>query len=96
MCPLQVLQPTPLPQVRSSQYEHTLLSAFYCVLLHRFDLLSKVASKYAASVTERLSKLDRMERDLNTTALSLAVSVDEVNNNARKVQERLERHCNGT
>ena len=58
--------------------------------------LSKVASKYAASVTERLSKLDRMERDLNTTALSLAVSVDEVNNNARKVQERLERHCNGT
>ena len=55
-----------------------------------------MASKYAASVTERLSKLDRMERDLNTTALSLAVSVDEVNNNARKVQERLERHCNGT
>ena len=58
--------------------------------------MSKVASKYAASVTERLSKLDRMERDLNTTTLSLAVSVDEVNNNARKVQERLERHCNGT
>jgi hypothetical protein len=62
-------------------------------LLYRFDLLSKVATKYTATVTERLSKLDRMEKDLSTTAASLAVAVEEVNNNARKVQERLERHC---
>ena len=57
--------------------------------------MSKVASKYTTTVTERLSKLDRMEKDLSTTAESLALAVDEVNNNARKVQERLERHCSG-
>ena len=57
--------------------------------------MSKVATKYTATVTERLSKLDRMEKDLSTTAASLAVAVEEVNNNARKVQERLERHCSG-
>lgn len=57
--------------------------------------MSKVASKYTVSVTDRLSKLERMEKDLNTAANSLALAVDEVNNNARKVQERLERHCSG-
>ena len=36
-----------------------------------------------------------MEEDLNTTARSLAQTVDEVNNNAKKAQERLERHCSG-
>ena len=61
----------------------------------RFDLLSKVASKYTGSVTEKLSKLECMEQDLNTTARSLAQAVDEVNSNARRAQERLERHCSG-
>lgn len=66
----------------------------FCVFC-RFDLLSKVAVKYTASVTDKLSKLDSMEQDLNTTARSLAQAVDEVNSNARKAQERLERHCSG-
>ena len=65
----------------------------FCV--HRFDLMTKVASKYTTSVTDKLSKLERMEQDLNTAAVSLAQTVDEVNNSARKAQERLERHCNG-
>lgn len=64
-------------------------------VLHRFDLLSKVATKYTASVTDKLSKLESMEQDLNNTARALAQAVDEVNSNARKAQERLERHCSG-
>ena len=61
----------------------------------RFDLLSKVASKYTTSVTDKLSQLERMEQDLNTAARSLAQAVEEVNSNARKAQERLERHFGG-
>ena len=61
----------------------------------RFDLLSKVASKYTSSVADKFSKLECMEQDLNTTARSLAQAVDEVNNSARRAQERLERHCSG-
>lgn len=57
--------------------------------------MTKVASKYTTSVTDKLSKLERMEQDLNTAAQSLAQTVDEVNNSARKAQERLERHCSG-
>lgn len=64
-------------------------------VLRRFDLLSKVATKYTASVTDKLSKLESMEQDLNNTARALAQAVDEVNSSARKAQERLERHCSG-
>ena len=54
--------------------------------------MTKVASKYATSVIDKLSKLECMEKDLGRTALSLAQAVDEVNNNARKAQEKLEQH----
>ena len=62
---------------------------------HKFDLMLKVATNYSNSVTERLSKLDQLERELGETAHILSNSVDEINSNARRAQERLERHFIG-
>ena len=62
---------------------------------HKFDLMLKVATNYSNSVTERLNQLDKLERELGETAQLLSNSVDEINSNARKAQERLERHFIG-
>ena len=62
---------------------------------HKFDLMLKVAMNYSNSVTERLSKLDKLEKELGEAAQRLSDSVEEINSNARKAQERLERHFAG-
>ena len=67
----------------------------WCLLAYRYELLSKVASKYCSSVTEKLGQIEQLERDLDVTAQSLAQSVEEIDSSARKAQERLERHFAG-
>ena len=62
---------------------------------HKFDLMSKVATKYCSSVSDNLTKLDRIEKDLDSAAKAMFNLVEEINSNARKAQERLERHFNG-
>ena len=62
---------------------------------HKFDLMSKVATKYCSSVSENLAKLDKIEKDLDSAARAMFNLVEEINSNARKAQERLERHFNG-
>jgi len=63
--------------------------------LHKFELLSKVASRYTASVSEKLSELNLMEGDLDKASKELYASVSDINNSAKKVQERLEKHFSG-
>ena len=63
--------------------------------LHKFELLSKVASHYTASVSEKLSELNQMERELDKASRDLYASVSDINNSAKKVQERLEKHFAG-
>lgn len=63
--------------------------------LHKFDLLSKVASKYTASVAEKLVELKQIEKDLGKASKDLYDSVSDINNSAKKVQERLEKHFAG-
>ena len=62
---------------------------------HKFDLMSKVAAKYCSSVAEKLVKLDQIEKELDTAAKKMFNMVEEINSNARKAQEKLERHFNG-
>ena len=62
---------------------------------HKFDLMLKVATNYSNSVNEKLNKLDILERELAETAKQLSESVEEINSNARRAQERLERHFAG-
>ena len=62
---------------------------------HKFDLMSKVATKYCSSVSENLVKLDEIEKELDTAARSMFTMVEEINSNARKAQDRLERHFTG-
>lgn len=62
---------------------------------HKFDLMSKVATKYCSSVSDNLTKLERIEKDLDSAAKAMFSLVEEINSNARKAQERLERHFNG-
>lgn len=62
---------------------------------HKFELLSKVASKYCSSVSEKLSKLEEVEKDLDAAAQALSLSVEEINSSAKKAQERLEKHFVG-
>ena len=44
---------------------------------------------------EKLGQIEQLEKDLDVTAQSLAVAVDEIDSSARKAQERLERHFAG-
>ena len=62
---------------------------------HKFDLMSKVASKYCTSVSEKMSELDKMEKELDAASQALYISVEEINSSARKAQDRLERHFAG-
>ena len=62
---------------------------------HKCELLSKVASKYCSSVSEKLSKLEEVEKDLDAAAQALSQSVEEIDSSARKAQERLEKHFTG-
>lgn len=62
---------------------------------HKFELLSKVASKYAGSISEKLVELEQLEKELETASQSLYGSVSDINNSAKKVQERLEKHFAG-
>ena len=62
---------------------------------HKFELMSKVASKYSSSVLEKLAELEQMEKELDTAAQYLYSAVSEINNSARKVQEKLEKHFTG-
>ena len=62
---------------------------------HRYELMTKVASKYTSSVSEKLAKLEQMDRQLDGEAQKLYCMVDEVNGSARKAQEKLERHFAG-
>ena len=62
---------------------------------HKCELLSKVASKYCSSVSEKLRKLEGAEKDLDASAQLLSQSVEEIDSSARKAQERLERHFAG-
>ena len=63
---------------------------------HKFELMSKVASKYSSSISEKLAQLDQLEKDLDTAAQSLYSSVDEIKNSADKLQDRLEKHFSGS
>ncbi len=54
-----------------------------------------MAAKYCGSVSEKLSQVERMEKDLDTMAISLSQSVEEIDSSARKAQEKLERHFAG-
>lgn len=63
---------------------------------YRYELLSKVAAKYCSSVSEKLSQIERMEKDLDAMVTSLSQSMEEIDNSARKAQEKLERHFAGT
>ena len=62
---------------------------------HKFELMSKVASKYHSSVQEKLKQLEQAEKELGAAAESLHAAVGEINTSARKVQERLEKHFQG-
>ncbi len=62
---------------------------------HRFDLMSKVAAKYCSSVSEKLVRLDQIEKDLDSAAKTMFNLVEEINSSARKAQEKLERHFDG-
>ena len=62
---------------------------------HKCELLSKVASKYCSSVSEKLCKLEEVEKDLDAAAQALSQSVEEIDSSARKAQERLEKHFTG-
>ena len=62
---------------------------------HKFELLSKVASKYTGSVSEKQVELEKMEKDLEKASHALYTSVSDINNSAKKVQERLEKHFAG-
>ena len=62
---------------------------------HKCELLSKVASKYCSSVSEKLRRLEEAEKDLDASAQLLSQSVEEIDSCARKAQERLERHFAG-
>lgn len=63
---------------------------------HKFELMSKVASKYNSSVSEKLNRLEQLEKELDSSAQSLYVAVSDINSSARKVQERLEKHFTGS
>ena len=62
---------------------------------HRYELMSKVASRYCSQVSEKAGKLDCMEKEMDALALSMAQSVEEIDSSARKAQDRLERHFTG-
>ena len=66
-----------------------------CLFPLRYELLSKVASKYCSSVTEKLNHIDKMEKEMDGMAQTLSQSVEEIDSSARKAQERLERHFAG-
>lgn len=62
---------------------------------HKFELMSKVASKYNASLLEKLKQLDHLEKELDGSAQALYKAVSEINTSATRVQERLEKHFTG-
>lgn len=62
---------------------------------HKFELMSKVASKYNSTVLEKLDQLEQLEKELDSYARLLYETVTDINSSARKVQERLEKHFTG-
>ena len=46
-------------------------------------------------MSEKLSKLEEVEKDLDAAAQALSLSVEEINSSAKKAQERLEKHFVG-
>lgn len=62
---------------------------------HKFELMSKVASKYNTYVSEKLKQLEQLEKDFDGSAQSLYAAVSQINQSATKIQERLEKHFTG-
>lgn len=62
---------------------------------HKFELMSKVATRYNISLLEKLKQLDQMEKELDASAQTLYLAVSEINTSAVRIQERLEKHFAG-
>lgn len=102
------LKPRPQPTCRKHPGQSCMLYCVtdkqpMCVLckfynqhrFHKFELMTKVAAKYTASVSENLAKLEELEKEQDKASKALYAAVTEINDGARKVQERLERHFTG-